>query len=47
MPLAAATRLDLYEIVAPLGAGGRGEMYRARDTALKRDMTPKSSLLQL
>src|SRR3974390_759593 len=41
MPLAAGTRLDAFEIVAPLGAGGRGEVYRARDVALKRDVAIK------
>src|SRR6516165_4861863 len=41
MPLAAGTRLDSYEIVAPLGAGGMGEVYRARDTVLKRDVAIK------
>ena len=41
MTLAAGTRLDSFEIVAPLGAGGMGEVYRARDTALKRDVAIK------
>ena len=41
MPLAAGTRLDSFEIVAPLGAGGMGEVYRARDVALKRDVAIK------
>ena len=41
MPLAAGTRLDSYEIVAPLGAGGMGEVYRARDATLKRDVAIK------
>jgi len=41
MSLAAGTRLDSYEIVAPLGAGGMGEVYRARDTVLKRDVAIK------
>src|SRR6266699_2371572 len=34
--LASATRLGPYEIVAPIGAGGMGEVYRARDTRLDR-----------
>jgi serine/threonine protein kinase len=41
MPLVAGSRLDSYEIVAPLGAGGMGEVYRARDAALKRDVAIK------
>jgi serine/threonine protein kinase len=32
------SRLGPYEIVAPLGAGGMGEVYRARDTRLERDV---------
>src|SRR5215472_12118257 len=41
MPLSLGTRLDSYEIVALIGAGGMGEVYRARDTSLKRDVAIK------
>src|SRR5208337_3179011 len=41
MPLATGSRLSSYEIIAPLGAGGMGEVYRARDAALKRDVAIK------
>ena len=41
MTLAAGTRLGSYEIVAPLGAGGMGEVYRARDSKLKREVAVK------
>ena len=36
MPLSAGTKLGPYEILAPIGAGGMGEVYRARDTRLDR-----------
>jgi eukaryotic-like serine/threonine-protein kinase len=41
MSLAAGTRLGSYEVVAPIGAGGMGEVYRARDTKLGRDVALK------
>jgi eukaryotic-like serine/threonine-protein kinase len=39
--LAPGSRIGPYEIVAALGAGGMGEVYRARDAKLKRDVAPK------
>ena len=41
MPLVIGTRLGPYEIVSLLGAGGMGEVYRARDTKLNRDVALK------
>src|SRR5580765_2890195 len=41
MPLAAGTRLGPYEIVALLGAGGMGEVYRATDSRLRREVAIK------
>src|ERR1700740_959148 len=41
MALSAGARLGPYEILAPLGAGGMGEVYRGRDTKLDREVAIK------
>jgi len=41
MPLTPGTQLDGFEILGPLGAGGMGEVYRARDPGLKREVAIK------
>src|SRR6266566_437205 len=46
MPLSAGTKLGPYEILAPIGAGGMGEVYRARDPRLNRDVAIKVSAAQ-
>ena len=46
MPLQPGERLGPYEILSPIGAGGMGEVYRARDTRLNRDVAIKVSAAQ-
>jgi eukaryotic-like serine/threonine-protein kinase len=41
MPLAPGTKLGAYEVISGIGAGGMGEVYRARDTRLGRDVAIK------
>ena len=47
LPLTPGTRLGSYEIVAPLGAGGMGDVYRARDPRLDREVAIKVLAAQL
>ena len=41
MPLATGDKLGPYEILSPIGAGGMGEVYKARDTWLDRSVAVK------
>src|SRR5213075_788440 len=41
MTISAGSRLGPYEIIAPIGAGGMGEVYKARDTRLDRNVAVK------
>jgi len=41
MPLSAGSRLGVYEVIALIGEGGMGQVYRARDTKLNRDVALK------
>ena len=43
MPLQPGTTLGPYEILSPIGAGGMGEVYKARDTRLDRTVAIKGS----
>jgi serine/threonine protein kinase len=41
MPLVSGTRLGPYEVISPIGAGGMGEVYQARDPRLNRTVAVK------
>jgi eukaryotic-like serine/threonine-protein kinase len=47
MPLSTGDKFGPYEIVAPIGAGGMGEVYKARDTRLDRIVAIKTSKMEL
>src|SRR3954471_14825969 len=46
MPLSTGTRLGPYEILSPIGAGGMGEVWKARDPRLDRDVALKISKVE-
>ncbi len=47
MPLQPGTKLGQYEVVEAIGAGGMGEVYRARDTKLGRDVAAAAVLISV
>jgi eukaryotic-like serine/threonine-protein kinase len=47
MTLAIGTRLGAYEVVGSIGAGGMGEVYRARDLKLDRDVALKILVMRI
>jgi serine/threonine-protein kinase len=43
MPLAPGTRLGVYEVIDLIGRGGMGEVYRAHDTSLRRQVSDQGA----
>jgi serine/threonine protein kinase len=46
LPLIPGTRHGVYDVIAPIGAGGMGQVFRARDTRLNRDVAIKAAQTQ-